>query len=180
MKLLPAEVKSWDGIKMRIAIPGYTDGADQFPEAEICFPLADRPADTGYKILPGDPIWIMFNGGDENSPIVMGFRGKNTGGNKDTRFLEHTNFATKAANEMTETSTTHTVNAKSLFTVNSGTIVLNGNVQINGSISTSGGDVSISGQVSATGNVDINGELSTSGNIRSSGSITDADGDGGA
>lgn len=155
MKLIPAEVKSWDGVKMRIAIPGYTDGADQFPEAEICYPLADRSADTGYKILPGDPIWIMFNGGDENSPIVMGFRGKNTGGNKDTRFLEHTNFATKAENEMTETSKNHTVNAASLFTVNSNSIVLNANVK-------------------------INGKLDTSGDITSSGSITDADGDGGA
>lgn len=155
MKLLPAEVISWDGVKIRIAIPGYTDGADQYPEAEICYPLADRPADTGYKILPGDAIWIMFNDGDENSPIVMGFRNKNTGGNKDTRFLEHANVALKAAAEMTETSQTHTVNAASLFTVNSGRVVLNANVE-------------------------INGELTTSGNIVSGGSITDADGDGGA
>lgn len=60
MKLLPAEVKSWDGVKMRIAIPGYTDGADQFPEAEICYPLADRPADTGYKILLVMPFGLCL------------------------------------------------------------------------------------------------------------------------
>ncbi len=179
MKLLPAEVKSWDGVKMRIAIPGYTDGADQFPEAEICYPLADRPADTGYKILLGDAIWIMFNGGDENSPIVMGFRNKNTGVNKDKRFLEHKNFETKAENVMKESAKTHEITATDLFTVTSGKIVFNAPVQINGSLSASG-DVSIEGGFNAKGNISTEGDINATGDIHSNGSITDSDGDGGA
>lgn len=178
MKLIPAEVASWDGKTMRVFIQGYTDGADLGMKAEVCFPFSDRPDYTGFHIEAGDAVWVFFNDGDPNSPIVMGFRHFNTGGSKDIRRFRHTHFEAHASDTMKQTSQTHLVEAGSLVEVKCGNIVLKGNVKIEGSLSTTGA-------MSGGGGMSIKGNIQTSGNINASGaihaaSVTDDDGDGGA
>lgn len=138
MKLIPAMVESWDGVTLRVFIDGYTDGSDIGMKAEVCFPLADRPDYTGYKIEKGDAVWVMFNDGDPNSPIVMGFRNQNTGENKDTRRFQHKNFEAHAKYNMLQTSKNHDIKASVAFTVESGVITLKGAVHIEGELTTSG------------------------------------------
>lgn len=92
MRLIPAEVVSWDGKELRVKIQGYTDGASKSLKADVLYPFGDRPSRTGFRILPGDAVWVLFNGGEIDNPIVVGFRNKNTGGNKDVRLFTHKNF----------------------------------------------------------------------------------------
>lgn len=164
MKLIPATVASWDGVTLRIHIPGYTDGADIPPKAAICYPFGDRSHYTGFKILQGDAVWVFFNDGDVNQPIVMGFRDANTGQAKNTRRFIHQNVEITAEIEMKHHSTTHIINADSLFEVKSGKIVLKSDVEITGSLTTKGalsgdGGMSVSGNVRVTGNVNATGDL---------------------
>lgn len=153
MKLIPAFVDSWDGVTMRVRIDGYTDGADIGMKAEVCYPFGDRPDYTGFYILKGDPVWVMFNNGDPNSPIVMGYRNYNTGTNKTARRFRHTNIETNANGRLLQTSSDHNIRTKS-FQLSGNKIVLTGELEING-------------------NVKVNGNLHGT-------SITDDDGDGGA
>lgn len=127
MKLIPATVESWDGVTLRVFIDGYTDGADVGMRAEVLYPLADRPDYTGFDIRNGDAVWVFFNGGDVNSPIVMGFRNQNTGQNKDIRRMRHKHYEAHCDENMTMT-------AGSSLTLTSGNIVLKGDVIVNGSI----------------------------------------------
>lgn len=178
MKLIPAFVDSWDGKILRVFIEGYTDGAEIGIKAEVCYPLADRPDYTGYKIQKGDAIWVMFNDGDTNSPIVMGFRNANTGASKDIRRFEHKHFEAHAEQNMKMTSTQHEILASSLFSVEGDQIVLKGNVKIDGPLSVTGG-MSGGGTLSMKGNIETQGDINASGNIHAN-SVTDNDGDGGA
>lgn len=153
MKLIPAEVVSWDGKDLKIKIPGYTDGGSKpIKAAGIVYPFGDRPDYTGYRILPGDAIWILFNGDDFDSPIALGFRDKNTGRDKNTRAFTHENFKVEADN---------TINLKtSSTTIKSPTQTLIGDVTIKGSLT-------------------VTRDIKASGTIHGS-SVTDDDGDGGA
>lgn len=137
MKLIPAFVDSWDGTTMRVFIDGYTDGSDVGMRAETCFPLADRPDYTGYHIEKGDAVWVLFNGGDPNSPIVMGFRNQNTGASKDIRRFRHTNFEAHATDTMKQTSKDHEITAVNSINIEGTTITLTGTVKIVGTLETS-------------------------------------------
>lgn len=179
IKLIPAEVESWDGSIIRVHIPGYTDGAEMGMRAEILFPLADRPGYTGYRILKGDPIWVMFNNDDPNQPIVMGFRNKNTGENKDTRRFIHKHFEAHADENMLMTSKSYRNEAQSTYDVISQAITIQGNtITLNGAVNIAGA-VSVSGGASISGGANIDGDCSVSGNLHAR-SVTDDDGDGGA
>lgn len=172
MKLIPATVHSWDGKELRVHIQGYTDGASKPVKADICYPLADRPSYTGYRILPGDAVWVMFNGGDFDCPIVMGFRNKNTGQDKDTRAFTHKNFKVDADQDIKLNATQTTVTAP--------TNTYNGNLIVNGDVSvTGGGSSTYKGNLVIEGNVKVKGNIEAGGSIHGS-SVTDDDGDGGA
>lgn len=79
-----------------VEIPGFTDGAEQFPEADIMQSLGDRSEDTEVRIKPGDRVWLSFFNGDSRYPIIVGFRAKNQGNNVGTRHWEHENFDLQA------------------------------------------------------------------------------------
>lgn len=155
IKLIPAEVESWDGVTLRIHIPGYTDGAEMGMRAEILHAISDRPAFTGYKILKGDPVWVMFNNDDPNQPIVLGFRSKNTGENKDRRAFEHIDFEVHADRNIKMESQQQTFTAQSV-TIEAANILLKGTVTVNGTLHSTG-SVSTDSSVSATGEVSGNG-----------------------
>ena len=94
MNRYPAIVKSVDRPRreVRVDIPGFTDGGDQFPIAEIEYPIGDRSEQTELRILEGDRIWVAFINGDPRYPIITGFRAKHVGNEPDTRRWVHDNF----------------------------------------------------------------------------------------
>lgn len=79
----------------RIEIPGVTDGADVFPEAEIEYPIGDKSQQGGHateiEIVAGDSVWIAFIGGDPRYPIITGWRNPRAGNDVDWRRWHHAN-----------------------------------------------------------------------------------------
>lgn len=96
MSRFPAVVKSVaEGRarrEVRVEIPGYTDGADTFPVAEVEYPIGDRSEQTEIRILEGDRVWVEFINGDPRYPIITGFRAKQVGNEPDTRRWVHDNI----------------------------------------------------------------------------------------
>lgn len=94
----PAIVRSYDAQKRtcRIEIPGLTDGGDVFPEAEIEYPIGDKSCHGSYpteiEILPGDTVWIAFEGGDPRYPIITGYRNPQSGNAVEWRRWHHKNI----------------------------------------------------------------------------------------
>lgn len=95
--LWPGEVDSYDGATRicRVRIPGVTDGSNALPQAVFSNPLGDRAAggdtDTEIRILPGDPVWLMFECGDPRFPIIMGYRTPRVGNPVGWRRWRHKN-----------------------------------------------------------------------------------------
>lgn len=167
LKMIPAFVDSWDGKTLRVFIEGYTDGSDVGMKAEVCYSFSDRPDYTGFHIEKGDAVWVMFNGGDTNSPIVMGFRNMNTGENKDSRRFRHINIEHHASQNMVQTSSQHNISVEQALTVLAQAFNLTG-------------DSTFTGSFTINGDLTVSGNISNGGNISSAGSITDSDGNNGA
>lgn len=91
--------------EVRVSIPPYTDGASEFPLAEICYPIGDDSPNTEIRIVAKSPVWIAFRGGDENFPIIVGHRPVNVGNVVGMRRWNHDNFE---------------INADNVFTINAG------------------------------------------------------------
>lgn len=82
MAYYPAIVRSYDSAthRARIEIPGLTDGANTFPEAEILYPIGDLHSDTEVLIRPNDKVYIdWLIEGDNRTPIIVGYRNPKTG-----------------------------------------------------------------------------------------------------
>jgi len=96
----PAVVHSYDPDTRTcmVKIPGISDGGDTPLEAEIEYSLGDRSAQsdgkiaTEVEILPGDPIWVDFIGGDPRYPVITGYRNPRVGNDKETRRWHHLNI----------------------------------------------------------------------------------------
>lgn len=101
MNRYPAVVKSVDRARreVRVDIPGYTDGSDVFPIAEIEYPIGDRSEQTELRILAEDRVWVAFINGDPRYPIITGFRAKHVGNEPDTRRWVHDNIEFVADHE---------------------------------------------------------------------------------
>lgn len=89
----PGVVDSYDAAKRqcRVKIPGITDGASEYPIAEIEQAVGDKSAHTEIEILAGDMVWLAFENGDPRFPIITGFRARNTGNAIDWRRWHHAN-----------------------------------------------------------------------------------------
>lgn len=109
----PGVVSSYTpGARMcRVEIPGVTDGSDVRPEAVFNNSLGDNAETTEIRILPGDPVWLMFEGGDPRFPIIMGYRTPRTGNPTGWRRWQHANIQLTAENTLLITvgSTTITI-----------------------------------------------------------------------
>lgn len=99
--LWPGVVSSYSPITRtcRVEISGITDGSDVRPEAVFNNPLGDNAETTEIRILPGDPVWLMFEGGDPRFPIIMGFRTPRTGNSMGWRRWQHSNIQLTADNQ---------------------------------------------------------------------------------
>lgn len=134
--------------EVRVSIPPYTDGAAEYPLAELCYPLGDDSPNTEIRIVVKAPVWIAFRGGDECFPIIMGHRPVNTGNVVGTRRWNHDNIE---------------LNADKVFTINAGerialvvggtSIVLTGAlieqiaaaIKLEGPVTQTGGDMTSDG-----------------------------------
>jgi hypothetical protein len=76
----PGFVESYDAAtrRARVRIPGVTDGAEKYPEAELCYPLGEKSEHTEIRVLAGDRVWLDFVNGDARFPIITGFRPKSS------------------------------------------------------------------------------------------------------
>lgn len=98
--LIPAWVRGVEGNRgrreIRVEIPPYTDGASEWPIAEMCYPIGDDSTNTEIRVVVDMPVWVAFRGGDERYPIIMGHRPVNTGNEQSTRRWNHDNFELNA------------------------------------------------------------------------------------
>lgn len=142
--LTPGVIRSYDQNTRlcRVEIPGLTDGAEVFPEAEFCYPIGDKSEHTEIKIIAGDRVWLSFIGGDTRYPIIMGYRPKNTGNANDWRKFHHKNFDIQAIDGVV------IINAKTGMTIASqtGTISMSApNISLNGALAINGSGVTHNG-----------------------------------
>lgn len=102
---------------IRVSFSPYTDGASEWPEAQMCYPMGDDSDNTEIRIVTGKPVWLAFLGGDPRCPIIMGARPIQSGNEQSTRRWNHDNFE---------------LNADQDYTLNAGqTITLQAGQQIN-------------------------------------------------
>lgn len=96
--LWPAWVESVDRNRreVRVSVPPLTDGATEWPIAEICYPIGDDSPDTEIRIVDGAPIWVAFRNGDARFPVIMGHRPVNVGNVVGWRRWNHDNIELNA------------------------------------------------------------------------------------
>lgn len=112
--IYPAIVRAYDRERRqcRVEIPGFTDGASEWPLAECLQPLGDRTEDNEIRIKTGDRVYVQFLAGDARHPIIVGFRAKNAGNNIGRRHFEQDNIHSAAdATQLHTAGTTHTIEA---------------------------------------------------------------------
>lgn len=117
--LMPAIVESIDREARiaRVSIPGLTDGATELPEAQFCNPVGDKSEHTEIRILPGDRVWLAFEGGDPRYPVIVGYRPRNVENGIDWRRFHHANFEFTADSQFVINASTVIVNASDSATV---------------------------------------------------------------
>ncbi|WP_211441388.1 hypothetical protein [Collimonas humicola] len=167
---LPGIVRSYLAAsrECRVEIPGLTDGADVLPLAEIEYPIGDKSRAASHateiEILPGDLVWLAFEGGDPRYPIITGFRNARAGNAIDWRRWHHANIELTAdgifrvncaryeinASEMVDVKTpqatfSEKVTSVGLLTYQAGLAGSNGSggpgAQIQGGIENTGGEI---------------------------------------
>jgi hypothetical protein len=111
--LMPAVVDSIDREKRiaRVRIPGLTDGATELPQAQFSNPIGDKSHRTEIRILPGDDVWLAFEGGDPRYPVIVGYRPRNQENGIDWRRFEHANFQFDADGQFVINASNVIVNA---------------------------------------------------------------------
>jgi len=127
----PAIIKTYDAATRtaRVEIPQITDGGDVLPEAEICYPLGDKSRDgtpTEIEILSGDLVWVEFINGDQNHPLIVGYRCPKVGNSMGWRRFHHANVQVIADAEMILTAAKLTINVSGEVNINSASIKHNG------------------------------------------------------
>jgi hypothetical protein len=124
----------------RVKIPAIAENADVDPEAEIAYPLGDKPkikdgvVTTEIEILVGDDVWVEFLNGDQNHPIIVNHRCPRIGNDVDWRRWHHANVQViaddqmlfNAANMVITLSGDLTINATGNVAINSATLKHNG------------------------------------------------------
>lgn len=105
---IPGFIRSYDGNtrRARVEIPGITDGAEVFPEAEFVYAIGFRTEDTEVRILPGDRVWLDFVNGDHRFPVIVGYRTLGSDNLIDTLRLRQKNIELIADDDVLVRATT--------------------------------------------------------------------------
>lgn len=165
-----------DSRSCRVEIPGITDGSDVRPEAVFNNPLGDNAAMTEIRILPGDPVWLMFEAGDPRFPIIMGYRTPRTGNPTGWRRWRHANIQLTAENQFVITvgATTITV-TDGLVDIQGADMHLSGDLMVDG-LATIGQTLHVAQTISNGGNVISQGGVAALGDIVSAANVGDQGG----
>lgn len=91
--------------EVRVEVPPFTDGAAEWPVAEIEYPIGDDSRDTEIRLVIDREVWISFIAGDPRRPIITGFRNPNVGNEVGWRRWNHDNLE---------------INADAVVTINAG------------------------------------------------------------
>jgi hypothetical protein len=168
----PGEVDSVDrpARTVRVRIPGVTDGATVFPEAQICYPIGDKSEHTEIRVKAGDRVWVEFERADARYPIIVGFRPKNRENGVDWRRFEHANFDFQAdAKFVIHAGDNVEINAGNNATVNTQNVEVNaqnshftGAVTIDGLLTFKGGLAGSGGSGGVVGSI-TGGDLKVDG-----------------
>jgi hypothetical protein len=175
---VPGIVRSYDPDTRlcTVEIPGITDGATEFPEAEIEYPIGDKSANSAHnteiEILAGDLVWLAFENGDARYPIITGYRNPRSGNPSGTRRWHHANIEMVAdtlmhfqAPNITMDTQTLTINASAQVIVNtpvakfSGQGIFQGLLSFLSGLFGSGTGGGSSNTTDIAGNVNVNGAL---------------------
>lgn len=130
----PAIVKSYDANTRlaRVEIPQITSGGDVLPEAQICYPLGDKSrtkvgtVPTEIELLPDDLIWVEFINGDQNHPVIVGYRCPSAGNDVGWRRFHHENIELIADASMVFTGASLNINCTGAVNINSPSLFHNG------------------------------------------------------
>ena len=114
---------------------GVTNGANACLVAKIAFPIGDKGNHTDIRILSGDTVWVMFEGGDMRHPIITHYRNHETGNNIDWRKFHHANIELTADGVMVLTAPTIKITGN---IVHSGNQSTSGNMGVGGSLTNKG------------------------------------------
>lgn len=116
----PGIVREYDRERreLRVEIPGITDGAEEWPVAQIEYPIGDKSPHTEIRILVGDKVWLEFECGDARYPVITGWRNPNEGNVVGYRRWHHDNIESDA-------DKTHKHTAGTSYTVLAGTDIRN-------------------------------------------------------
>jgi len=117
--------------RVKVEILGLTEGAEEFPEAELEYPLGDDTTETEIRLRP--LVWVDFINDDMRYPIVTGNRCKNAGNDTEWRRFKHENIQLEAFQDMVLTvgnnleitvQGTTSINGTGDVTIESGATVL--------------------------------------------------------
>lgn len=130
----PAIVTGYDPATRlcRVKIPAIAENADVDPEAEIAYPLGDKPkikdgvVTTEIEILVGDDVWVEFLNGDQNHPIIVNFRCPKVGNDVGWRRWHHENVQVIADAQMIFTAGSLTINVTGEVNIVSASLKHNG------------------------------------------------------
>lgn len=169
----PGFVVSYNGDtrRVRVRIPGVTDGAEVLPEAMLSLPIGQNTDNSEIRILPGDRVWLDFINGDARYPIITGYRTKDTDNAVDWLRFAQVNIELKADTDLVLTATAGkiTATAGADATVIAGGSVL---IQAGTKITLRAPAIDLDGAVKCLSAVEIVGHLTTSGGRTSTGSET--------
>lgn len=124
----PAIIKEYNKVTRlcRVQIPSIADNGDVYPEAEICYPLGDKSlikkgtVSTEIELLVDDMVWVEFQRGDQNHPIVVGYRCPRVGNDVDWRRYHHANIQLISDEKLVFNAKNITINATENITINAG------------------------------------------------------------
>ena len=138
--LYPAVIKSYNPAMKtcEVVMDGVTSGANGSIIAKIAFPIGDKGQHTDIRILAGDTVWVMFEGGDMRHPIITHYRNHESGNAIDWRKFHHANIEMTADGVLVITAPIIQINGNITHTGNQTT---SGNMSVGGTMSNMGTDV---------------------------------------
>lgn len=130
----PGVIKSYsaESREVRVDIPGMTDGAEEFPVAQIRYPIGDKSKHTEIRILEGDLVWLAFECGDPRYPIITGWRNPNEGNVVGFRRWHHENIESDSDKTQKHTAgTSYTIKAEDVVIEASKTVRISAGETVN-------------------------------------------------
>lgn len=137
--LMEGVIHSYDPERREIRVAlADTENSDLHPVADIMYPYGAKPSDTEIFVEVGDLVWCTFLNGDENYPLIVGYRCPHTGNLQDIRRIRQKNIELLAVQQLKGTAETILYTATSKATIEAPAIELKGEVKITGNAQTTG------------------------------------------